>query len=594
MDDPNRTFHKTIGQIGLFLIALGNGGIKPCVVAFGADQFKQEQTEAKEQYFKLFYATINAGAVIAAYLTPELRKFDCYPGLSKDQFVDVYNSSEMASVFDQCHRNSFMLTSISMGMGLVLFMVPVFYTWIVNQNCLRKSSLCYKIEDKKEGSVIFEFFGAMADAFRGFISRVTPGNRDQGFFKYARNFTNAQRYSFNIVIQIFVLFLPLLFFHASLEAIGTLWTYQAKELNGFMPWAKRSCRPKPIVDYILADQMEVFNNLFVLLFTPVITLAILPCFNNTQFVKCSLKKKKPLFLMALGLFLVGSSQVVAGFLQKAIDAKATFNSVHENEFQTPVKHVFHPDFENQHKIFVNGEIYNGQVVEYESLIKIDDMDEFQLTKIEIPPPKSFIFWSEINGTINHNTIKAYQTEFTESELRTDLVYNSDTSAFTKLNEDFCGDSSINMIFPSNLSKSTFEISAGRNLSILLQLPQYAILTIGEVILATTALEFAYSQSGLATKSLCTALYYATSSLGNIGVILLKSVGAARANQLFITALATYVAVVFLLILSRGFKVRDEKEIAELTTEGKCDYSSGVSKEPLMGSSIVVSSDKISI
>merc|ERR1719230_1698090 len=186
--------------------------------------------------------------------------------------------------------------------------------------------------------------------------------------------------------------------------------------------------------------------------------------------------------------------------------------MHENEFQTPVKHVFHPDFENQHKLSVNGEIYNGQVVEYESLIKIDDLDEFQLTEIETPPPKSFIFWSEVNGTIKHDTIKAYQTEFTESELRTDLVYNSDTFSFTKSKEDYCGDSSINMIFPSNSSKS-FKISAGRNLSILLQLPQYAVLTIGEVILATTALEFAYSQSGLATKSLCTALYYATSSLG---------------------------------------------------------------------------------
>ena len=293
IEDPTRTFHKTIGQIGLFLIALGNGGIKPCVVAFGADQFKQEQTEAKEQYFKLFYATINAGAVIAAYLTPELRKFDCYPEYTKDQFVDTFNSTDMASVFDQCHRNSFMLTSISMGMGLILFMVPVFYTWMVTRRDYSKESkLCYKIEDKKEGSIIFEFFGAIFDAFKGLVSKVTPGHQDQGFFKYARNYTNAQRYSFNIVVKIFILFLPLLFFHASLEAIGTLWTYQAKELNGFMPWAKPSCKPKPLIDYILADQMEVFNNLFVLLFTPVITLVFLPCHGS-----CKRKISPSLFLI---------------------------------------------------------------------------------------------------------------------------------------------------------------------------------------------------------------------------------------------------------------------------------------------------------
>ena len=28
---------------GLFLIALGTGGIKPCVAAFGGDQFKEHQ-----------------------------------------------------------------------------------------------------------------------------------------------------------------------------------------------------------------------------------------------------------------------------------------------------------------------------------------------------------------------------------------------------------------------------------------------------------------------------------------------------------------------------------------------------------------------
>ena len=290
--------------------------------------------------------------------------------------------------------------------------------------------------------------------------------------------------------------------------------------------------------------------------------------------------------MALGLFLVGSSQIVAGFLQKAIDAKATFNSVHEHDFITPVKHVFHPNFENE--FLLNSEPYNGQVVEFESLVNIDGVD-YDLSKTDALP-KSFIFWSNVNATPGFKIVKAFQTEFTESELRTDLVYDTATSTFSKSDTEICGDSSINMIFP----ESSIKISSGRNLSILWQLPQYSILTIGEVILATTALEFAYSQSGLATKSLCTALYYATSSLGNIGVILLKSVGAARANQLFITAVATYGAVVVMWILSRGFKVRSEKEIEELTTEGRCDYTTGVSKEPLMGSSIVVSSsDKLS-
>lgn len=30
-------------MVGLFLIALGTGGIKPCVAAFGGDQFNEKQ-----------------------------------------------------------------------------------------------------------------------------------------------------------------------------------------------------------------------------------------------------------------------------------------------------------------------------------------------------------------------------------------------------------------------------------------------------------------------------------------------------------------------------------------------------------------------
>jgi solute carrier family 15 oligopeptide transporter 1 len=42
--------------IGLALIALGTGGIKPCVAAFGGDQFKlpeQERQLQVEQNFNL-------------------------------------------------------------------------------------------------------------------------------------------------------------------------------------------------------------------------------------------------------------------------------------------------------------------------------------------------------------------------------------------------------------------------------------------------------------------------------------------------------------------------------------------------------------
>ncbi|KAJ6890814.1 peptide transporter PTR2-B family protein [Populus alba x Populus x berolinensis] len=54
---------------GLYLIALGTGGIKPCVSSFGADQF--DDTDPKERvkkgsFFNWFYFSINIGALVSS------------------------------------------------------------------------------------------------------------------------------------------------------------------------------------------------------------------------------------------------------------------------------------------------------------------------------------------------------------------------------------------------------------------------------------------------------------------------------------------------------------------------------------------------
>ncbi|XP_026662983.1 protein NRT1/ PTR FAMILY 8.3 isoform X2 [Phoenix dactylifera] len=55
--------------LGLYLIALGTGGIKPCVSSFGADQF--DDTDSKERvkkasFFNWFYFSINIGALVSS------------------------------------------------------------------------------------------------------------------------------------------------------------------------------------------------------------------------------------------------------------------------------------------------------------------------------------------------------------------------------------------------------------------------------------------------------------------------------------------------------------------------------------------------
>lgn len=73
--------------IGLVLIAVGSGGIKPCVSAFGGDQFKlPEQASQFATFFSIFYFAINSGSLLSTTFTPILRadvycfgSNDCFP-----------------------------------------------------------------------------------------------------------------------------------------------------------------------------------------------------------------------------------------------------------------------------------------------------------------------------------------------------------------------------------------------------------------------------------------------------------------------------------------------------------------------------------
>ncbi|MCL7029890.1 hypothetical protein MKW94_009129 [Papaver nudicaule] len=59
----------TICFVALYMIALGTGGIKPCVSSFGADQFDDTdeiEKKHKSSFFNWFYFTINIGALLAA------------------------------------------------------------------------------------------------------------------------------------------------------------------------------------------------------------------------------------------------------------------------------------------------------------------------------------------------------------------------------------------------------------------------------------------------------------------------------------------------------------------------------------------------
>jgi POT family proton-dependent oligopeptide transporter len=58
--------------VGCALIALGAGGIKPCVSAFVGDQFRPDQKHLLQKVYGLFYWMVNLGSVSASLLIPFL------------------------------------------------------------------------------------------------------------------------------------------------------------------------------------------------------------------------------------------------------------------------------------------------------------------------------------------------------------------------------------------------------------------------------------------------------------------------------------------------------------------------------------------
>ena len=97
-------------MIGLFLIALGTGGIKPCVSAFGGDQFTSDQTHLLQSFFSVFYFAINAGSLLSMLITPVLRGnvklynniVTLYLVILKEQFLTFYVMSGVAIMYP-CH-----------------------------------------------------------------------------------------------------------------------------------------------------------------------------------------------------------------------------------------------------------------------------------------------------------------------------------------------------------------------------------------------------------------------------------------------------------------------------------------------------------
>ena len=313
------------------LIAIGTGGIKPCVVAFGGDQFKlPEQERQLQSFFSVFYFFINAGSLIGTFMTPILRE-------------DVHCFGD-----ESCFSLAFGVPGILMAVAVIIIVVgKPYYTMVPPQ-----------------GSILVKVFGSIFHA----VKQLFQGKRSEDHWMDL----SKDKYGTEIVedvkslLRVLVMYIPIPVFWALYDQSGSRWTFQATGMDGTLG----SARIKP-------DQMQIINPILVMVFIPLFDKIIYPFFAKFNLLK------KPLQRMAVGGIITALSFFASGFLELRMQdtyakiPKEGFSNIHVmNTIPCTVSVQLHNNdgmiYEDTIDKLHNHVIYNIEAGKYLMDIKVRD------------------------------------------------------------------------------------------------------------------------------------------------------------------------------------------------------------------------------
>lgn len=248
--------------IGLGLVALGSGGIKPCVSAFCGDQFRAEQSALLQKAYGLFYWSINFGSFFSFLVIPWL----------KDEWG---------------YR-------IAFGVPGILMMIATLIFWLGRKYYTRVPP---SRETKSAG-----YFKVTAHAL-SCLGRRAPG---QSMWDVARRrFSEREVDAARSVGPILAVFAPITIFWALFDQTSSTWVMQGSKMVAFSITKGFA---------IGAEQMQSMNPAFVMILVP-LTLWLYPRIEKLFGIRVS-----PLRRMGTGMFLASLSYVVVGLLQTRVDA----------------------------------------------------------------------------------------------------------------------------------------------------------------------------------------------------------------------------------------------------------------------------------
>lgn len=282
---PFKVFNSRliIPMVGLFLLTIGTGGIKPCVSVFGGDQFRPDQTSQRESFYALFYLAVNLGSLISMLLTPELKHIGCMGE-------------------DTCYPLAFGVPAILMLIAIVVFVSAsrLYRVIRTEESILIKTVKCLYLGVK----------GKLSSTKNSSTFKIAPG---QHWLYYAKTkFSEAFIRDTIVIINIFKICTPQCLFWALYDQQSSRWVYQGVMMEGKCDLFGWNFSIKP-------EQMMAINAFLILIMVPLFQFGIYPLIN-----KFRRNPLKPLEKMFMGMLLIMITFLMAAGLQFWMDSKGTF------------------------------------------------------------------------------------------------------------------------------------------------------------------------------------------------------------------------------------------------------------------------------
>ncbi|GBP19347.1 Peptide transporter family 1 [Eumeta japonica] len=261
-------------MIGLFMVTVGTGGIKPCVTAFGGDQFKlPEQEHHLAVFFSVLYFILCLGSLIAKTISPILR-------------------SEVHCFGDKdCYSLAFGAPGFVVLLSIVVFV----------------SSKNKYVIKKPEGNVVVDFVKCVSLGIKNVLLNRKKYEKclhwlDSTEVSYDNKFVADVKKTLSILC----LFSVLPVFWALLDQMGSRWTLQATKMDGRFGFIT-----------VKPDQMQVIAPIFILILIPLMQ-KIYPKLEKRNILK------NPLHRLTLGEMLAGAAFIASGLVELYLRASTSY------------------------------------------------------------------------------------------------------------------------------------------------------------------------------------------------------------------------------------------------------------------------------